>query len=337
MRVFREAESLVWGSLSHAEGHSITAPSLGDTQLIKAQNDGVPGNPKMDSKSLHARAGIVASDYLEIVEGDSRREINTISLQQGVCKLGTDPVSIANLEDSLPTRVFRDDGLGINGLPLPDASALNSILEENGSDCFGGSSIGCRDFGYSLPARVAITNSSSVNQGVPGAHDNTASPQYPVDSVVIGVEVSSDFPSGCAIGVCLDDVISLRKERFVGHVYNLETEGNWYVANGIITHNCRCALIPKTKSWEQLAREAHGNSTMAKRLDEMSGGTRASMDGQVPGSLNYEEWLKSKPAEVQQEILGPARFRLMQKGKLSLSDLTDMTGHELTLKELAAL
>lgn len=31
---------------------------------------------------------------------------------------------------------------------------------------------------------------------------------------------------------------------FAGHVYNLETVANWYVANGIVTHNCRCVAVP---------------------------------------------------------------------------------------------
>ena len=36
-------------------------------------------------------------------------------------------------------------------------------------------------------------------------------------------------------------------EQFAGHVYNLETDGGWYVANSIIAHNCRCDVLPVTK------------------------------------------------------------------------------------------
>lgn len=32
-----------------------------------------------------------------------------------------------------------------------------------------------------------------------------------------------------------------RSEDGTGHVFNLETKNNWYVVNGIITHNCRCS------------------------------------------------------------------------------------------------
>lgn len=100
---------------------------------------------------------------------------------------------------------------------------------------------------------------------------------------------------------------------------------------------CRSTQLPITKSWEQLAREAHGNSTLAKQLDAMSPSTRASMDGQVSAKTTYEDWLSTRPEAMQKEILGPARYRLLESGKLKLSDLTDMRGNELTLKELARL
>ena len=90
---------------------------------------------------------------------------------------------------------------------------------------------------------------------------------------------------------------------------------------------CRCATIPLTCSWEEL--------TGIKGLDDMPAGTRASMDGQVSSKIDYEEWLASKSPEFQKEILGPARYRLLESGKLTLRDLTDQRGNELTLKQLA--
>lgn len=99
---------------------------------------------------------------------------------------------------------------------------------------------------------------------------------------------------------------------------------------------CRCSLIAKTKSWEQLAREAGGDTDLARKLDQIPGGTRASMDGQVADSTTYEEWLKRQPEALQTQILGPARQRLYKSGKLTLRDLVDQGGNELTLAELRA-
>lgn len=42
----------------------------------------------------------------------------------------------------------------------------------------------------------------------------------------------------------LDRVVNVGRRSFAGHVYNLETVGGWYSADGIITHNCRCVMLP---------------------------------------------------------------------------------------------
>lgn len=44
----------------------------------------------------------------------------------------------------------------------------------------------------------------------------------------------------------LDVVTVVSRSPFRGHVYNLQTTTGWYVANGIITHNCRCFPKPVT-------------------------------------------------------------------------------------------
>lgn len=44
-----------------------------------------------------------------------------------------------------------------------------------------------------------------------------------------------------------DKIVDVDCYSFTGHVYNLETIDNWYSANGIIVHNCRCHLVPVLK------------------------------------------------------------------------------------------
>jgi hypothetical protein len=39
-------------------------------------------------------------------------------------------------------------------------------------------------------------------------------------------------------------VVKTSRVCFTGHVFNLQTEGGWYVTNGIVTHNCRCVALP---------------------------------------------------------------------------------------------
>lgn len=71
--------------------------------------------------------------------------------------------------------------------------------------------------------------------------------------------------------------------------------------------NCRCVRVPIIKGREKLIK--------AGLLKE---GTRASIDGQVPESLSFEEWLKRQPEARQKSVLGAKRLALWKKGtKLS--------------------
>jgi len=107
-------------------------------------------------------------------------------------------------------------------------------------------------------------------------------------------------------------------------VFNLETEKSFYIANGIVTHNCRSSTAPVVKSWRELGIDA----------DEMDEGTRASMGGQVPKSETYDSWLRKKSAAFQDDILGAEKGALFRRGELPLDRFVDRKGREYTLDEL---
>lgn len=88
-------------------------------------------------------------------------------------------------------------------------------------------------------------------------------------------------------------------------------------------YNCRSTTVPVTKSWRELGFD----------IDELPPGTRASMNGQVPASQTYQEWLKRQPVEVQDEVLGPTRGQLFRNGGVTLDRFED-DGRILTLDEL---
>jgi hypothetical protein len=81
--------------------------------------------------------------------------------------------------------------------------------------------------------------------------------------------------------------------------------------------------MPIIKSYEALR--------LSKGLPE---GTRASMDGQVPQSTNYGDWIKSQSAARQDEALGPTRGKLLRDGGLSIDSFYNDKGLELTLAQL---
>jgi SPP1 gp7 family putative phage head morphogenesis protein len=88
-------------------------------------------------------------------------------------------------------------------------------------------------------------------------------------------------------------------------------------------YNCRSSSVPITRSWRELGFD----------IDELPPGTRASMDGQVPGEMTYNDWLKGQPAEVQDEVLGKTKAALFRDGDLPLDRFVD-DGRAMTLDEL---
>jgi SPP1 gp7 family putative phage head morphogenesis protein len=73
---------------------------------------------------------------------------------------------------------------------------------------------------------------------------------------------------------------------------------------------CRSATAPVTKSWREMGIDR----------DEISPSTRASMNGQVPSTTNFEGWLHQQPNSVRKKVLGSTRTELFNKGNLDLND-----------------
>lgn len=99
--------------------------------------------------------------------------------------------------------------------------------------------------------------------------------------------------------------------------------------------NCRTVLMPLTKSWDELIADAGNKKNISKKLGNIKQSTRASMDGQVPAQMKYEEWLKKKPDDFQKEVLhGEERWKMWKSGKLTVKDMIDQQGNPLSLEVL---
>jgi len=68
---------------------------------------------------------------------------------------------------------------------------------------------------------------------------NSSPSQIVSDCPTADAEGGSELLRALAGKVTLDEVVSLSVSQFSGHVWDLSTEPAWYVANGIVTHNCR--------------------------------------------------------------------------------------------------
>jgi hypothetical protein len=62
------------------------------------------------------------------------------------------------------------------------------------------------------------------------------------------METNSKVLDPFARNIEFDRVLKVSRRSFSNHVYNLETKTGWYIADGILTHNCRCTAIPSVKN-----------------------------------------------------------------------------------------
>ena len=87
---------------------------------------------------------------------------------------------------------------------------------------------------------------------------------------------------------------------------------------------CRTTTAPVVKSWKD----------MGINLKEAPEGTRASMNGQVPKSTTYGDWLKGQNSTIQNEALGKKRGAMFRTGEIKVERFTDRKGRSFSLDEL---
>lgn len=88
---------------------------------------------------------------------------------------------------------------------------------------------------------------------------------------------------------------------------------------------CRSTSVPVTRPMSEIT---------GKAADQIAPRTRASMDGQVAQDLSFDQFLKNKPPEFADEMLGKGRAELWRSGKITLNQLLDQRGNPLSLTQL---
>jgi hypothetical protein len=74
------------------------------------------------------------------------------------------------------------------------------------------------------------------------AESDTLLQEDRLNDVVSEPQHLADGSDGTGLVVELDHVIHVDRRPWSGHVYNLQTASGWYIAEGIVTHNCGCHL-----------------------------------------------------------------------------------------------
>ena len=272
--------------------------------------------------------------------------------------------------------VFVAGSAGLSDLGKMDEFGLGSGLVNVATEIYSGAIEHRVKAGFAdieLPAQVGgvraglecaddglLIGSPRVISAAKGGHD-AGTLEYPCDCGGGDAKITADGGCGLPVGVVADDVVSVEREFFSGHVCNLATGSELYIADGFVVHNCRVrdgllysadgkhrpvgghkvpwgagpgrlhfncrsVSVPVLKSWKELGIDA----------EELPASTRASMDGTVPADLTYGQWLARQSAERQDEILGPVRGKLLRAGRVKVEQFTDDKGNWLTLDQLRA-
>ena len=93
--------------------------------------------------------------------------------------------------------------------------------------------------GESGPFFVGQSGHVRNHSAMPGTGLDPGTAQIVADYPTADAEGGAELLRALTGKVTADEVVSLSVSQFSGHVWDLSTEPSWYVANGIVTHNCR--------------------------------------------------------------------------------------------------
>lgn len=189
--------------------------------------------------------------------------------------------------------VSRDEYVRFGRGPALDSSLLQSAYDSRARDAQR-----IRNSEFTLPACVAANDLVNVDldEWPVISQFKTTTGNRSSHNAFVDPEPSREALSRFASEVGIDQIVSIKRRRFSGHVYNLQTIGGWYSANGIITHNCRCSPAPLPRTMPPAI--AGG----AERFDEL-------------------------PERDQLVVLGPAKLKAYQQNLITLDDLVGLAEH----------
>lgn len=163
--------------------------------------------------------------------------------------------------------------------------------------------------------RIAAAISSSKKQALTIAR--TGIQQAAANAAEAFHKANTDVEKGVGYVAVLDldtcPICGLDDGKFYSHEPDPKADGLFSEKPELLRHpHCRCAYVPVLKSWRDLGIDID---------DAEVASTRASMDGQVPETLAWEDWFEERSEREQKAILGKGVFALWKDGKISTADL----------------
>lgn len=208
---------------------------------------------------------------------------------------------------------------GLHGEPvgLGEGAPRHACGAETGRDHAAGDAEGFGDSVLRFASEVAFGNLSNRDRArreLSGAHLGSAqgvlgfgvTPDASLLEGRLQAPLAYPMPSGGELArfageVVADRVVHVSRRAWSGHVYNLQTATGWYVANGIITHNCRCRAVPVTATWKELG------------FDDIPEPQFRDKTGR--------EWYDTQSEKTQRRIMGDDRYAALQSGAITWDDI----------------
>lgn len=100
---------------------------------------------------------------------------------------------------------------------------------------------------YALPRCIKSDDLVGVNiasLNPRGTENNAIFPEYSGNRLVSRSENLAYFLSRFSGLIDFDDISNIAIRKYSGHVYDISSQSTLYISNGIITSNCRCAIVP---------------------------------------------------------------------------------------------
>ena len=131
------------------------------------------------------------------------------------------------------------ESFGLAGVAPP-----NSVLGKDTGDHVPAHTELSADAIFRCATNIGGNDGQFVDCGL-GAGDDVAGGKRTTDGTHADAMLSGDFSKGQTALIIADQIVDVRRQKFAGHVYNLQTVEGFYIAEGIVTHNCRCVLLPE--------------------------------------------------------------------------------------------
>lgn len=341
-----------------------------ESELVKILNDNkdlAPGKKAKLEKILAASQDAIGQTYTDIAAENAKDLAGVASYQSKAAgkmvngAIGVDVMGAVLTENQLSALV---KDTFVQGHPAHDWWMAQS-------DGFKNKFTAAVNTGYALgedidaiTRRIRGTKANGYKDGVMevGRREGEALARTAVQTISNTAKLESykqlgDTIKGIEWVATLDTRTTIICRALDGKVWtwpDLKPVGHDKVFPGVIAHwNCRSTQVAVLYSWGELSGKkikALDGATYAQKLKEKlkakgmsdeqiavaEANARASMDGQVPETMDQDAWFKKKPDAEVKALIGPSRFNLLSQGKLTVTDLTDQNNRPLTVAQLHA-